>query len=113
MDAADHHGWTPLHEATRRGYADIVVELLAHGASVDAATKVQDTALRSYLTSRQHGWTPLHWASRNGFASILNQLLDAGANVELKTNDGKTAYDVGSDGMKKLLESRAQAAAKT
>ena len=66
----DHFlGSTPLHFASHRGYADIVMLLLAAGADIEARERVSGT-------------TPLHWAAEGGHPDVLGRLLAAGARLD-------------------------------
>ncbi len=61
-----------MYVASECGHLDVVRELLARGASIDAANG---------------GCTSLYVASENGHVDILRELLDRGANVEAATAD--------------------------
>ncbi|XP_048465114.1 ankyrin-1-like [Rhincodon typus] len=71
---------TPLHIASRLGKADIVQQLLQHGASPDAAT-----------TS---GYTPLHISAREGHEDVASVLLEQGASLSVNTKKGFTPLHV-------------------
>ena len=58
-----------------------MILLLAAGANVDKQA--------------DNGSTPLILAAINGRIEVVKELLKAGANKKLKSNDGKTAYDMG------------------
>jgi ankyrin repeat protein len=73
-------GYTPLHYASRAGHLDIVRELLAAGAAVNAATTAG-------------GATPLHRAAYAGHIDVVQVLIQAGAVVDLADSDGQTALD--------------------
>ena len=79
------HGWTPLHEAARRGHEEAVAVLLAAGASVDLADSTDDG-----------GSTPLNVASHSGFAVVVEMLLAAGASVNQANTAGVTPLYVAS-----------------
>jgi ankyrin repeat protein len=66
---AEQDQWTALHEAAKRGHAEIVELLVAHGADVHAREPGDNT-------------TPLHWAAAGGHVEIVRRLLDAGADVD-------------------------------
>lgn len=61
-------GWTILHEAAKRGHADIVALLLRYGAEPNAREAGDNTY-------------PLHWAAARGDIGIMRSLLDAGGDV--------------------------------
>jgi ankyrin repeat protein len=63
-----HGGWTVLHEAAKRGQADVVSLLLQHGADPNAREAGDNTY-------------PLHWAAARGDVAIMRLLLDAGGDV--------------------------------
>jgi len=73
VDAANNAGITALHVAAKHGYADIVAELLLHGAKTNV------------LASDAKGCSvcPLHSAVENGHLAVVAILLDAGADVGL------------------------------
>ena len=63
-----YDGWTVLHEAAKRGQADVVSLLLQHGADPNAREAGDNTY-------------PLHWAAARGDFAIMRLLLDAGGDV--------------------------------
>ncbi|VDP10505.1 unnamed protein product [Soboliphyme baturini] len=68
---------TPLHMAAAWGLRDVVIELLAHGADVNAQDKM--------------GRTPLHIAVENQHLEICRLLLDApNVNLYIRTSRGLT-----------------------
>ena len=89
VNAADGHGYTPLHWAVQPHVDTVIVEvLLQAGADVDA---------RSTYPLRYAGGhescgriSPLHWAAWVNNASAAKILLDAGADLESTDNDGQT-----------------------
>ncbi|PNH07611.1 Ankyrin-3 [Tetrabaena socialis] len=96
----DKEGSSPLHDACRRGHAEVAEVLLVAGASVAAKTN--------------NGTTPLHAA---GDKRVVEVLLGAGASVAAKDFDGKHPLHVASEkGLKPvvelLLQSEAGAAAR-
>lgn len=70
MHVRDTAGWTPLHEASNFGCAEVVAELLKHNA------RVSDRG-----GSLCEGITPLHDALSNGHFNVAEILLEHGANV--------------------------------
>lgn len=44
VNAASKHGWTPLMAAAWEGHADVVKELLKHGANVQAVNRENHSA---------------------------------------------------------------------
>ena len=76
-------GWTPLHEAARKGNRDCVLALLQRGAKTNA-TDVS-------------GFTPLCWASKYGKDSCVKLLLDAGADVNASNRAGFTPLQLATD----------------
>jgi hypothetical protein len=71
---------TPLAMAAFRGHDDIVTDLLAAGADINAT----DAA----------GWTPLHHAVREGDAQVIRLLLEAGADPQVVDNDGWSPWEI-------------------
>jgi len=45
VNAKDENGWTPLHEASRRGHFELIKLLVENGAQVNATTKSGESAL--------------------------------------------------------------------
>ncbi|HEV8231342.1 MAG TPA: ankyrin repeat domain-containing protein [Thermoanaerobaculia bacterium] len=70
----------PLHSAVAGGSAEIVRDLLAHGADIHAR---QDL-----------GFTPLHGAAADGNEEMIRMLLARGSDRAARTDAGKTAADI-------------------
>lgn len=68
VNATDHAGWTPLHEACNFGHLDIVGLLLENGADIN-------------YRSSYGGITPLADAASNGNFDVMEFLLDRRASV--------------------------------
>src|SRR5688572_31873428 len=66
-----------LLQSAKLGDVTRVRDLLARGASVDAADR--------------RGLTPLMWAAASGHPEIVRQLLESGAAVDRRAGDGSTA----------------------
>lgn len=75
MNKSKPHGETPLHVVAKRGRADMIAELLARGADVNAA----DTS----------GLAPLSYAAE-GWTEAAVQLLTHGANIHVRTKNDKS-----------------------
>jgi ankyrin repeat protein len=60
-------------------YSDVILELVEHGADVNAKTP--------------EGWTPLHFAAKYGREDLVNIFLMAGADATMRATSGLTAYD--------------------
>ena len=103
--------WTPLMTASFHGYLEIVRELLAPGADIDAMddqgyTSVYGASFRGHLdvvkeltshganvnmVSNESGKNALMMASENGSLEIVKDLLDHGADINAKaTSEGWT-----------------------
>lgn len=72
-------GSTPLMKAAEMNSVDIVEDLLAHGADVNAKAT--------------HGATALHIPSYEGYTDVVRLLLQSGANPNIKDSNGMTALD--------------------
>jgi ankyrin repeat protein len=77
VNAKDSTERTPLHWACLFGHVQVFIELLEHGADIEA-------------TTRFAGWTPLHNACFNGHLAVVIELLGHGADAEAKTGNGNT-----------------------
>lgn len=66
-----------LHCAAKKGYADVILQLLG----MDAKTEVRDSS----------GKTPLHWAARSGCGAAVENLLNNGAFIGARDDDERTA----------------------
>jgi ankyrin repeat protein len=73
-------GYTALAEAAWHGADEIVRELLAHGADVNAKL--------------DSGSTALMMAAQHGNRKVVQILLDAGADVKAAAKDGQTALSI-------------------
>ncbi len=69
---------TPLHEAARRGHADIVEALICAGANIHATTSCSDKVVNRACNLL----TPLHFAARSGSVRCVELLLKAGARAD-------------------------------
>ena len=76
----EHYGWTPLHNAAREGYNDIMKVLIHKGADVNA---------RDFM-----GQTPLHRAAQRGHKKAVNFLMFAGADPVIQDNLEQNPSDV-------------------
>ena len=72
-----HFGETPLMTASRSGAVDVVRDLLARDATVDAK-------------EAQHGQTALMWAAAEGHIDVMRALLDARASPAAASKSGLT-----------------------
>jgi ankyrin repeat protein len=73
VNARNNFGSTPLSWASHYGHVPVVVELLKHGADIDATV---------------NGWTPLHLACNYGHLPVVKALVSGGANILAANNDG-------------------------
>lgn len=84
-------GKTPLLEASGKGYAEIVDDLLEAGA---------DSNDQNVFAAH----TPLIMASMNNHAEVIQILLQHGADINRKNQFGATAMSHAGDDVKKLLQ---------
>ena len=83
VDALDQDGWTPLHRAADRGYAGVVVALLAALGN--------DRAQRAVVNAHDRwGVAPLHRAALNGHTEVVAALLEHGAAANVQDPNGRT-----------------------
>lgn len=80
--------WTPLIIASLWGHTDNVRALLYHGADVN------------YIKDNE---TALITASLYGFDDIVSLLLDYDARTDIRDEDGETAYNIGSNLIKCII----------
>ncbi len=71
-----HHGYTPLHLASKNGHLDAMKVLLENGGDANA---------RSYS-----GHTPLHLAARHGHEDAFLMLLEYNADINAENDDRNT-----------------------
>ena len=79
---------TALYMASSLGRADIVRELISHGADLNTGCRTSDMA------GDDVKWTPLHVASSKGNAPVTRILLEHGANPNAPDTKGATAFQV-------------------
>jgi ankyrin repeat protein len=111
VTTTNRQGWTPLLIAVGRGYADICLALLAHGAAVTDVTPGNLKTPLHYASMKGHtavveiliqhqamisakdrlGFTPLQYASANGHLDCVLALCSAGADMTAVSNDGQAA----------------------
>ena len=84
--AADATVSPPLHEAARRGHADIVEVLIHAGSNIHATTSNPDKTVHRHC----HHLTPLHFAARSGDVRCVELLLNAGARADAMAYDNQT-----------------------
>ncbi|MGK5551218.1 ankyrin repeat domain-containing protein [Actinomadura kijaniata] len=112
-------GHTPLLVACRDGHTDIVAELLAAGADVNAVEptfgavplhkavyngRVDITRLLVAVPGvdldyqgATNGYTALHDALWHGYADCARVLVEAGARLDLRGHDGKTPAEIAAE----------------
>ena len=82
VDAAEDRGHTALHLAADGGYTQVIEQLLAAGANLEASDRVE-------------GWTPLTYAAWYGQPAAARQLIAAGASLEARFEHTKGSPALG------------------
>ncbi|XP_076937554.1 protein VAPYRIN-like [Bidens hawaiensis] len=80
LNGPDQNGWTVLHRASFKGWADITRVLIKNGVDIDARD--------------EDGYTALHCAVESGHVDVIELLVKNGADVEARTNKGATAMQI-------------------
>lgn len=80
VDAVDHEGYAPLHNAARRGYVNVARALIEAGADVNAGDR--------------DGWTALMFSAWADNAEIVRDLAAAGADLRVKDPRGLTSLGI-------------------
>ena len=114
INLGDSDGWTALHIAAREGQNQIIQELLAYRADIDALDKLQQTPLQVVVyenhakdtlellldndaevnTKDIDGNSPLHDAVMKNNLVFVEMLLKMGADPDVANVDGRSARDV-------------------
>ncbi|KAF3911404.1 Ankyrin-1 [Dactylellina cionopaga] len=85
------NGFSPLHKAAERGNIDIIKDLLAHCADIEALTDA--------------GSTPLLVAVKFGHKEVIELLISRGADMDCCNHTGQTAAHIAADkGHKEILK---------
>ena len=79
VDWQNEHGWAPLHEASGRGYLEIVMLLLENKCNLNVTDK--------------YGSTPLIDAARNNNMTIARELVWSLSDLKIRNTVGKTAAE--------------------
>ena len=82
-NARNDNGWTPLHQASDYGDAELLGALLSPGADINARDN--------------KGITPLHLAHFRGHKEVVAALLTEGADSQATDDDGWTTRDIEGD----------------
>jgi len=90
-EATTYDKVTALHEASENGHQDVISELLAHRADVNAKDKNSQTPLHLASNRDDAELTPLHVASNR---DVVELLLASGANVNAENCDGRTPLHI-------------------
>lgn len=77
-------GLTALSLAVIRGYDEIALLLMAHGASLDARDRSGDRQQMS------PGYSPVHYAAIYGRTQVLAKMLEQGVSPNLRDKNGRT-----------------------
>lgn len=77
-------GLTALSLAVIRGYDEIALLLIAHGASLDARDRSGDRQQMS------PGYSPVHYAAIYGRTRVLEKMLQEGVSPNLRDKNGRT-----------------------
>jgi uncharacterized protein len=95
-------GYSALHSAVLRGDADMVDQLLAHGASVEVrltkGTFLKRGSREFAFDKSLIGATPFLLAARLGDLSLVRRLVQAGADRSQRLEDGRTPLIVAVQG---------------
>lgn len=116
INAINEERDTPLHIAAKRDDSEMVKILLDNGANVNVkdifkrtplhcAAIVDNVATANLLINKgadinyqsSYGLTALHLAATNNSTKVFELLLNKGADYTKVDNDGRYAYDFGSD----------------
>lgn len=109
VDSPDKYGFSPLMQASQKGYIDFIEVLVKHGADVNYQNDAGKTAMMlaayagqtqsikelrhygaKYSIKDRGGSTALHWAMDGGNLELIDWILDDGADLHATDYNGWT-----------------------
>uniref|UniRef100_UPI0021497C63 ankyrin repeat domain-containing protein n=1 Tax=Endozoicomonas sp. ONNA2 TaxID=2828741 RepID=UPI0021497C63 len=105
VNAKNSKGQRPLHLAAIFGKAEIIDQLIGHGAFVNA-TSIKLAAKPSAVAKDFGMMTPLHYAVIEGHLKAVQHLLDGGASINDRTQYGKTALELSESALMIAIEAK-------
>ena len=84
-NTTDNYGFTPLYEASKNGYIEIIELLIRYGAQPNQDSITLDKNLH-YNEIEIERMTPLHCAVKHGLLETAKVLISHGASVNVQSN---------------------------
>ena len=103
VDIRDSKNFTPLMFASKWENEEMIKDLVAARANVDAQNYLGQTALHLVVLNEKRSWRVLADGEIPGERGV-EALIAAGARIGIKDSSGQIAYNLASENLKKIIK---------